>query len=254
MALSFQRKVTVGVLVLYWPALFVSAHVPIPRLVREANVSDKAIHFLAYLVLTFLLWLAVIGDKKVRWRKLGVWCMVLFVAGYGVADELLQSLVAGRSCDVRDFFMDMMGMLAALFLLSFFTSWPAAFSVVAIFIFGITNVAKANVADLLPVASALFYLLAYATLTLFWIQTLKFYWPRRGTPRITITWVILASVIPAALLLAVKLASMFLSRTFIAKDMMISAAGIVAAVALTCLTPLFRRTGPRAIAHRQSRA
>ncbi|MEJ2701512.1 MAG: VanZ family protein [Sedimentisphaerales bacterium] len=253
MALTLQRKITIGVLVLYWPALFVSAHVPIPRLVRDADVSDKALHFLAYLVLTFLLWLAVIGDKKVCWRRPAAWCILLFVAGYGVADELLQGLVAGRTCDVQDFFMDLAGMLTALLLLSFFTSWPAAFCVAAILIFGITNAARANVADLLPVASALFYLFAYAVLTLLWVQSLKLLTLRRDVQRITIRWFMLALAVPLALLLAVKLASVFLDRTFVIKDMLISAVGIGAAVVSTCLAPLFRRAEPGAISYHQRR-
>ena len=87
MALSLQRKITVLVLALYWPALFISAHIPIPRVVREANVSDKGLHFLAYLVLTFLLWFAVLGNQKVNWRKAAAWWMLLFIIGYGVVDE-----------------------------------------------------------------------------------------------------------------------------------------------------------------------
>ena len=251
MALMLKRKITIGVLVLYWPALFVSAHVPIPRFVREADVSDKALHFLAYLVLTFLLWLAVIGDKKVRWRRAAAWCMLLFMAGYGVADELLQKLVAGRTCDVQDFFMDVTGMLTAMFLLSFLTFWPAAFSVAAIFIFGITNVARANVADLLPVASALFYLFAYAVLTLLWVQSLKRLVSRRDPRRITIMWVMLALVVPLALLLTVKLTSILLGRMFVVKDMLTSAAGIGAAVALTWLVLLLRGAETGDISYRQ---
>ena len=55
MALSLRRKLTVIVLALYWPSLFILAHIPIPKVVREADVSDKSLHFLAYLLLTFLL-------------------------------------------------------------------------------------------------------------------------------------------------------------------------------------------------------
>jgi len=218
-------------LALYWPAFFILAHIPIPQVVREADVSDKSLHFLAYLLLTFLLWFAVQGDKKVTWRKAGAWWMLLLVVWYGVADELLQSLVAGRSCDVRDFVLDVAGTLAGLVLFSIFTFWPSALLVAAIFIFGITNVARANVAELLPVTSAFFYLLAYAVLTLLWLQCLKGYWPRRRSERLSIQWIMLALAGPMVLLLTVKLASMVLGRTFIVRDMLVSAVGIGVVVA-----------------------
>lgn len=242
MALSLRRKVTILILALYWPAFFISAHIPIPQVVREADVSDKSLHFLAYLILTFLLWFAVRGDEKVNWRKAAAWWLLLLVVWYGVADELLQSLVAGRSCDVRDFLLDVTGTVAGLVLLSIFTFWPAALLMAAIFIFGITNVARANVAEILPVASAFFYLLAYAVFTLLWLQCLKGYWPRRRSERMSIQWVMLALAGPMALLLTVKLASAVIGRMFILRDMLISAMGIVTVVVVMCLLPLFRRT------------
>jgi VanZ family protein len=231
MALSLQRKITVLVLALYWPALFISAHIPIPRVVREANVSDKGLHFLAYLVLTFLLWFAVLGNQKVNWRKAAAWWMLLFVIGYGVVDELLQNFVAGRSCDIWDFFVDVAGGLAGLVLCSFFTFWPAALIVTAVFIFGITNIAQTDVADLFPVAGALFYLFAYAAFTTIWLRSLKPYTSRLGSLRLSIQWIALALAGPMALLLTVKLASIVLGRTFIVRDMLISAIGIVAVLA-----------------------
>lgn len=235
MALSIRRKIVVGVLALYWPTLFILAHIPIPRVVREADVSDKSLHFLSYLVLTFLFWFAVRGNRKVSWRKAAVWWILLVVVWYGVVDELLQKFVAGRSCDVRDFVADVGGTVAGLVLFSFFSFWPAALVVAGIFIFAITNVARADVAELLPVASVLFYLLAYAGFTLLWLRTLEYFWPGWFSRRMTMQWVMLALACPAALLLAVKLTSVVFERTFIAWDMLISAAGIGIVVVGACV-------------------
>lgn len=231
MALSLHRKITVVVLALYWPTLFIFAHIPVPKVVLDADVSDKSLHFLAYLILTFLIWFAVCGDKKVNWRKAAVWWMLLLVLGYGVIDELLQGVVAGRSCDVRDFFLDVAGTLTGLILFSIFTFRPAALFVTAIFIFGITNVARSNVADLLPVASAFFYLFAYVVFTLLWLQSLEHFLPRSRSQRMSVQWVMLALAVPAALLLIVKLGSVVLGRAFIVRDMLISATGIGVVVA-----------------------
>jgi hypothetical protein len=127
--------------------------------------------------------------------------------------------------------VDVAGAVAGLILLSIFTFWPAALCVAAIFIFGITNVARANVAELLPVASAFFYLLAYAVLTLLWLQCLKAYGPGRRTERMSIPWIMFALAGPMVLLVTVKLASMLLGRMFIVRDMLVSAMGIVTVVA-----------------------
>ena len=242
MTLSHQQKISACVLALYWPALFVLAHIPIPHVVQEADVSDKSLHFLAYLILTFLIWSVVSGDQKVNWRRASPWLVLFVILVYGILDEWLQSYVAGRSCDVRDFFMDLAGALAGLILSSFLTFWPAALFVAAIFIFGITNVARANVADLLPVTSALFYLFAYAVFTMLWLQCMEYYLPRLRLQRITIKWVILALAVPAVLLLIAKLFSVILGRAFTVRDMLISAAGIGVVVVAVCLVPLFRRT------------
>jgi len=69
MAKSWQQKIIIILLAFYWPILFILAHIPIPQYVRKAGVSDKSLHFLAYLILTFLLWFAIRPDEKVKWRS-----------------------------------------------------------------------------------------------------------------------------------------------------------------------------------------
>jgi len=168
MALSVRQKVTIILLLFYWPAIFILAHIPIPRLVYKAQVSDKGIHFLAYLILVFLLWFAISPNKKVSWRKAAVWWVLLVVIWYGVFDEWLQGYV-GRNPDVMDFFADLAGALTSLILLSVFTFWPAALLVTGTIIFGITNITRANLAELVPVTNAIFYLFAYAIFSMLWI-------------------------------------------------------------------------------------
>ena len=121
MALSLQRKITTIVLAFYWPVLFVFAHIPIPQVVRAADVSDKSLHFLGYLVLVYLLWFAVRGDEKVNWRNVGPWWILAIMALYGVLDEWTQNYVAGRTCDVQDFLADVVGTVGGLVLFLVFT-------------------------------------------------------------------------------------------------------------------------------------
>src|SRR4030042_647093 len=101
MALSRRQKLTIISLLVYWPGVFILAHIPIPQLVYKAQVSDKSLHFLVYLVLVFLLWFTISPDKKVNWRKAAAWWVLFVVVWYGVVDEVLQGYV-GRSCDIID--------------------------------------------------------------------------------------------------------------------------------------------------------
>jgi len=239
MTLSHQQKIATCVLALYWPALFVLAHVPIPRVVQEADVSDKSLHFLAYLILTFLLWSVVSGNQKVNWRRVTPWLVLFVILMYGILDEWLQSYVSGRSCDVRDFFMDLAGALAGLILSSFLTFWPAGLIVVATFIFGVTNVTQANLADLLPVTNAVFNLLAYAILTVLWIQCIHFFLVVKAPKS---KWFISAFAGPTGFLIIVKLFSVIAGKDFALSDIIISFGAIVTVVASIYLRALFRRT------------
>ena len=239
MTLSHQQKIAICVLVLYWPALFVLAHIPMPRLVQDADVSDKSLHFLTYLVLTFLLWSAVSGNRKVKWRRAAPWLVFFVIVMYGIFDEWLQGYVAGRSCDVRDFFADTAGVLAGLILSSFFTFWPAGFLVTAAFIFGITNVTRANLADLLPVTNAVFHLVAYAVLTYLWINCMYLFSAAKAP---NAKWFMLALAGPTSFLIIVRLFSIIAGKDFALYDIIISFGAIAAVVAVFYLGALFRKT------------
>jgi len=228
MTLSYQQKIAACVLALYWPALFVLAHIPIPRVVREADVSDKSLHFLAYLVLTFLLWSIVGGNQKVKWFRAAPWLVLFVIVIYGILDEWLQGYVAGRSCDVRDFFSDLTGALTGLIISSFLTFWPAGLAVTATFIFGITNVTQANLANLLPVTNTVFHLFAYATLTVTWINCTRILSSVKA-PKVK--WFLLAMAGPIGFLIVVELSSVIGGKDLAFTDI-ITAFGAIAVVAI----------------------
>jgi len=241
MALSRQHKLIIISLVFYWAALFILAHIPIPQLVRKADVSDKGLHLLAYMILTFLLASAINPYKKVNWRKAAVWWVLLVIACYGIVDEVLQGYVAGRSSDIRDFFANLVGTLTGLVLLSVFTFWPACLVVTGVTIFGLTNIARANLADLLPGTNTAFHLFAYALFTLLWIRYMQGTHLRFMASKLK--WLIVASILPAGLLLAVKLGgSLILGRSFAITDVIVSAVGIAAVVATIFISGLIRRS------------
>jgi len=240
MALSRQHKLIIISLVFYWAALFILAHIPIPQLVRKADVSDKGLHLLAYMILSFLLFSAINPYKKVNWRKAAVWWVLLVIVCYGVIDEVLQNYVAGRSCDIKDFVADLAGTFTGLIMLSVFTFWGVFLVVTGVTIFGLTNIARANLADLLPRTNTAFHLFAYALFTLLWIRYMQRTHLRVMTPKPK--WLIVASIPPVGFLLLVKLGSLILGRSFTIKDVIVSAVGIVAVVATIFISGLIRRS------------
>ncbi|MBA7482046.1 hypothetical protein ES707_17527 [subsurface metagenome] len=255
MALSRRQKVTIISLVFYWPTFFILAHIPVPGLVRKAGVSDKSLHFLAYLVLVFLLWFAISGDKKVNWRRAGVWWVFFVATGYGIVDELLQGCV-GRSCDVRDMVANLAGTLAGLILFSVFTFWPAALLVTGAVIFGITNIARENLAELIPVTFAMFHLFAYAIFSMLWVRYLRSQKPEsvvcppssvvcRLSSVLYPKWLMAALAVPIGLLLTVKLFSLVLGKVLGLREVIISVVAIAAVVAITYLIALFHKTQGR---------
>ena len=227
MALSRQQKLIIITLVFYWPTLFILSHIPMPQLVRQADVSDKGLHFLAYLILTFLLWSAINPNKKVNWRNATAWWILLVVILYSICDELLQGYVRGRSCDATDFVANLAGTLTGLIMLSVFTFWPACLVVTGVTIFGLTNIARVNIADLLPVTNTAFHFFAYAFFTLLWIQYIQ-HLTKLVAPKPK--WLIVASILPMSLLMAVKLGSLILGRSCTVTDVLVSAIGIAIVV------------------------
>ena len=222
MALFQQRRVSIISLVLYWPMLLVFAHIPIPESVRSANVSDKSLHFLAYLVLTFLLWFSIKPQEKVNWRKIPVWFVLFGLILYGVADEIVQSHI-GRSCDPMDVVANFSGIFFCLLLLTFLTFLPAALLIAGIVIFGMANVSRTNLAEIFPVAYGVFDLLAYTIFTVFWLLNMNLFFQKKPAK---LQRLILAVSMPVSFLLIVRIFSIMLGRETSAEDIIIPAVTI----------------------------
>ena len=82
-----HRYVLIGLL-LYWPALFAATHIPVPDFVGSMGMSDKKLHYLAYLILVSLLWFAVSPHDRVNWKKAKVWIVLAVIVWYGAIDDL----------------------------------------------------------------------------------------------------------------------------------------------------------------------
>jgi len=248
MALSRRQKLTIISLLFYWPGIFILAHIPIPQWVYKAGVSDKSLHFIAYLILAFLLWFAISPDRKVNWHRAAVWWVLFVVVWYGVVDELLQGYV-GRSCDVTDFFADLAGALIGLILLTIFPFWSASVAITGAVIFVLTNFMGANLADLLPVTNAAFRLFGYAFFSLLWTRYMYHCLPIESSQT---KWLIGALAVPTGLLLAAELFSAAAGNGFRPWCVMVSAVGIAAVVITIYLTALFRRKSVRKLSLRDT--
>lgn len=242
MALSLRQKITAALLVIYWIILFFLAHRPIPQWLYDAHVSDKSIHFIAYLLLVFLLWFAIRPDAKVNWCKGVVWWVVFVMALYSAVDEVTQGYV-GRQCDFADFLANIAGVLAGLILFTFLSFWPGLLAVTSITIFGVTNLAKANVSELMPVSNTVFHIVAYAGLTVVWLRVMKLPEPR---PRRSVRWLAVAVGVPIAFLLFVKASSVALGRYGRWNDVVVSVAAIAAVVVAEQLRGLMQRVNDSA--------
>ncbi len=244
-----RKKLALVCLLVYWPSLFVLAHIPIPKVVKEADMSDKALHALAYFILVFLLWGTVRPYQRVNWRKTTVWLILALVVWYGVMDECLQGYT-GRSPDVKDFAADIIGAGASLALLTLLSFWPATLLLMGLSIFVLSNSSRADVTKLLPLTHTAFHLLAYSAFNCLWVIYIQRicrhvpgyrtkgieYW--LGKSRDPLRGFILSMLVPLFLLGIVRLGSIALHRPISNSDTMAALAGIVA---VSCLDILSRR-------------
>jgi VanZ family protein len=104
-------------LVFYWILLLTLTSLPVHS-VPSVGVNDKLEHTLAYLGLSFLLCLTLLlQTRSLVLRKHAVFFTLLIVFAYGVADELHQLFIPGRSCEFLDFIADAVGGVVGIIIL-----------------------------------------------------------------------------------------------------------------------------------------
>jgi VanZ family protein len=234
-----RQKITIGFLVIYWIALVILARIQIPQVVYQARVSDKWLHFLAYLNLVFLLWFSIRPDDKVRWRSRTAWLIFLAVVAYGGLDELTQPYF-GRTKDLMDFLANAEGVAAGLAIFTFLTFWPSLLAVWAISIFGVATLVKADLSKIAPTLNTVFHIFAYGGFTLIWGQLINLYL----SPKTIISRLLLTIRVPVGLMVLVKVSSILLGRYFTEMEMLYSAGAILAVATATCLFEGKRRQEP----------
>ncbi len=229
MGLTGRQKKTIVVSVLYLITLFTFTHIQIPQMVYRANVSDKWLHFLAYMNLFFLLWFSINPDKRANWRKPAVWLIFLGAVISGAADELSQPYT-GRTCDILDFVADAEGVFAGLVIFIFLTFWPSLLAVWAISIFGVATLIKADLSKIAPILDTVYHVLAYGGFTLIWGQLINLYL----SPKTIISRLLLMISVPLGLMFFVKVSSILLGRYFTTAEILLSGGAIIVAAIATC--------------------
>jgi VanZ family protein len=100
----------IAALAVYWLALFIGTHLPNLAEQGVPEVNDKAAHYVGYLGLSFLL--SAVVMRRSRWARNTAGLVATGVMLYGVADELLQIPVPGRTADVWDWVYDCLGTIS----------------------------------------------------------------------------------------------------------------------------------------------
>lgn len=115
---THKKKFLYIPLAFYWLVIFILTSLPgnsIPKLIL--GFTDKAKHFGAYLVLSFLLSFALHFQKKYDiLNKYSAGFTFLIISIYGLLDEIHQIFIPGRYFEWLDFLADIIGGLIGIFI------------------------------------------------------------------------------------------------------------------------------------------
>jgi VanZ family protein len=115
-ARTILTRALLAALLAYWAFMVAMTHAPKPPPVGP-RINNKLAHFLAYGLLTGLLFLSVWGLRP-RLRRMPAWVLGIACA-YAALDELTQPL-SGRFCEMGDWLADAGGALVAVVCLAAF--------------------------------------------------------------------------------------------------------------------------------------
>lgn len=171
MKTAIEKRFFAIVLIFYWAGIFIATHIPIPTWTRKMGVSDKTMHFTAYMTLTLLMWLGTSFEQKADWKKLRAWLLSAIVVFYGAADELSQHFTS-RSVDIMDFASNMLGLAVAMIMVTFLPACHAAIILVTVCPLFLPAIVKSQLVQG-PIPEAGIYLAGFAAITIAWIRYLS---------------------------------------------------------------------------------
>jgi hypothetical protein len=223
-------------LVLYWPVIFLFAHMPnVPGWILRTQMSDKTLHYLGYLLLVFLWWFSIFPSQRPTFFSRPLWFTIAMMMVYAATDEWLQRFTH-RTPDIMDFAADMLGVLTGLVIFGVVGLRLSALGVATVCIFVLTSLSKADPLGFVPFLDILFYVGAYALVTLLWIGYL---WKQRGLSRVEI--IFLSLLMPAILLSITLLVASMTGKLFAIDRLIAAVAGIAAPILAAAVTLCFIR-------------
>ena len=234
MPLLRRHKYMLVALGFYWPVIFLATHIPLSGnmvggFVGHLGMSDKTMHFLAYLALVSLAWFAVSPFEKVNWKKAKVWIIIAAIIWYGAFDEWLQGFV-GRSTDIHDFYADIGAAFTALLIMTFFSFWPTVLTLATFFIFSITCLTYPNIAFMNEQANTAFYFLSYSFFTLVWIQSSE---RMLDIKKSAGKWFVSSIGVPAVAMAAMSVLSLAFGKKIWFMDVITALSAIIATTAVS---------------------
>ena len=106
-------------LIIYWIILFIATSLPVQS-VPAIAISDKINHFLAYFILSVLLNLALIFQRKsIFFFNNAAAAAVIIASVYGALDEIHQIFIPGRFAEVLDWLSDTAGAVLGVLFISY---------------------------------------------------------------------------------------------------------------------------------------
>ena len=226
-----RHKYMLVSLVIYWPLIFICTHIPVPQIVGSMGMTDKTLHYLAYLVLVTFLWQTVSPYKKINWKQAKVWIILAIIIWYGACDEWLQGYV-NRTPDVMDFRADFAGAMTGLILFSIFSFWPALLAVVSIIVFTATNLTKYQIMLGSEIVNIGFYFVSYALLSLIWIHIVR---QQLNLTKQDLKWWAVSLTVPVGILVAVSLCSLAIGKGVWVYDITSAAVGVLMATTIAAI-------------------
>jgi VanZ family protein len=231
-----MRYIFIVALVLYWPFIFFLAHISeLPGWVLHAQMSDKTMHYLGYLILVFLWWFSVFPSQKPSVLRFPLWLTLAILAVYGGLDEWLQGFTH-RTPDIHDWAADMSGVLTGLIIFGVVGLRLSAFAITAFIIFVLTSLCKTDPLGFVPFIDILFYIGAYCVITLLWTGYLK----KQLNDISRTNFFLLSVIVPIVLLIVSSIVASLMRKHFAFDRITAAVVGIILGIVISMATYFYR--------------
>lgn len=106
-------------LIIYWIILFLATTLPVQS-VPSVAIGDKINHLAAYFVLSCLLYLTLIYQRKSEYLfNKAAFATIVISSVYGALDEIHQMFIPGRFAEVLDWLADATGAILGVLIISY---------------------------------------------------------------------------------------------------------------------------------------